>query len=216
MKLALPLLLLACAALPARAAGAVKLSGKKEEDVLRRFVTLDPRLRAKLDDAAQREEAFVAENRDSDLRDAISDQGPDSLKQALENASGDKRVQVLNRLPGVKPPVASACVTFADCGHPDLSVDVSDAGQLPDAIRGLVRPWMLLQSARGSAVVLTPAAGESGDAVLTATLKGVDAPPLVLNVTPHLLGGFQVWFDKPLELAALYGREREAALKIRR
>jgi len=69
---------------------------------------------------------------------------------------------------------------------------------------------MLLQQARGSSVEITPAT--TGDAVLTLKLKGLDAPPLTLNVSPRLLGGFKVWFDSPLVLASLYGRERDAAL----
>jgi hypothetical protein len=35
-------------------------------------------------------------------------------------------------------------------------------------------------------------------------------------VSPRLLGGFKVWFDEPLVLASVYGRERDAALKSRR
>ena len=53
----------------------------------------------------------------------------------------------------------------------------------------------------------------AGDAVLTINLKGVSAPPLVLNVSPHLLGGFSVWYENPEAAAALYAREREAVLK---
>ena len=103
------------------------------------------------------------------------------------------------------------CRTLGDCAVPELALDVADAARLPDSVRRLVRPWMLLQQARKSSVEITPAS--TGDAVLTLKLKGLDASPLTLNVSPRLMGGFKVWFDSPLVLASLYGRERDAALK---
>lgn len=202
MKLPLLLAALAVSAAPARAADKpLRLSGgPKAEDALRKFVSGNPKLKAKIDDAAKREEAFLAENRDTDLRDAVSDATPPS------------RAQLLEKLPGLKAPVAANCAALADCATPDLALDVPDAEQLPDALRSLVRPWMLLQAARGSAIALSPAS-DGGDAVLSVTLKGVQAAPMILNVSPRILGGFKVWFDQPLVLASIYGRERDAVLK---
>lgn len=217
MKYLLPLVLLAFA-LPASAADKpLRLTGgPKSEDALRRFLAADKRLKAKLDDAAAREEAFLAESRDSDLRDAVSDTNPiDELKRQLDSASGADRARALETLPGMKAPAAPSCATLADCATPELAADVNDAELLPDALRRLVRPWMLLQQARGSSAVLEPVEG-AGDATLTVTLKDSDAAPLTLNVSPRLLGGFKVWFDQPLVLASLYGRERDAALKSAR
>lgn len=184
-------------AAPARSIRLAK--GPKAEDVLRRFVERDPSLKARFDDAARREESFLAEVRDSDLRDSVADKsGPEELKLQL------------SRLPGMKAPLAPVCRSLGDCAVPDLALDVADSERLPDSVRRLVRPWMLLQQARGSSVEIT--AASTGDAVLTLTLKDLDAPPLTLNVSPRLLGGFKVWFDSPLVLASLYGRERDAAL----
>lgn len=215
MKLPLLLALLTVAAAPLRAAEKpLRLKGgPKSEDALRKFVSSDPRFKAKIDDAAKREEAFLAENRDSDLRDAVSEtSGPDAVRLQLEGVPVSDRARVLEQLPGLKAPVPSNCAALADCARPELAMDVASAEQLPDAVRGLVRPWMLLQQARRSEVVLSPVSGE-GDALLTVTLKGLDAAPLTLNVSPRILGGFKVWFDQPLLLASLYGRERDAALK---
>ena len=204
MKLSFLLAVLAVSAATARAADKpLRLAGgPKAEDALRKFVSADPRLKAKIDDAAKREEAFLIENRDSDLRDAVTDDRGD-------------RSALIGRLPGMQAPVASNCAALKDCGHPELALDVASAEQLPDALRSLVRPWMLLQAARGSEVVVAPAS-DAGDAVLSVTLKGVDAAPMILNVSPRILGGFKVWFDQPLALASLYGRERDAALKSSR
>ena len=175
--------------------------GPKAEDVLRRFIEQDARLKARL-----------AEARDSDLRDSIADKsGPEELKRRLAQASGARRESIIEQFPGMKAPAAPVCRSLGDCAVPELALDVADSARLPDSVRQLVRPWMLLQQARGSSVVITPA--QTGDAVLTLKLKGLDAAPLTLNVSPRLLGGFKVWFDSPLVLASLYGRERDAALK---
>jgi hypothetical protein len=103
----------------------------------------------------------------------------------------------------------------ASCPTPELALDVLDPAQLPDSVRRLVRPWLVLQQARGSALVLTPVDGP-GDAALSVKLKGLEPAPLIINVSPRLLGGFKVWVERPLYLAALYGREREAVLRSAR
>ena len=191
-------LLLACAA----SASPVRLSGgPKSEDKLRRFVETDARLKARLVDAARREEVFLAEARETDLRDAVSD------------INGfERRRAVLDALPGMKAASEPSCRTIVDCPSPELAVEVPDVERLPDALRRMVRPWMALQHARGSELVVTPVDGP-GDAALAVSLRDLDAQPLVLNVAPRLLGGFKVWFDRPFVLAALYGRERSAILR---
>jgi hypothetical protein len=205
MKLSFAVLLLAAAAAPVHAADKPLFltGGTQAEDALRRFVERDPKLKAKLDEASQREENLLAADRDPDLRDAVSD------------GSQLDRAALLRRLPGLKALAAPTCRALSECAAPELSVEVADASLLPDALRRLVRPWMLLQQARGSKVELTPAGGK-GDAALNVALKGLSSSPLTLNVTPNRPGGFKVWFDRPQELAELYVRERDAALKSTR
>ena len=208
------LLLSLVLAVPAAAAPApVRISGgKKAEDKLRRFIEQDAALKARLDEAARREEAYLAEARESDLRDAVSDvHTGDQLLTGLEKSVGEKRRDILSSLPGMKAPALPACHTVAACPTPELALDVADAGHLSDSVRRLVRPWMILQQARGSKIELTPVDGP-GDAALAVKLADLDAQPLILNVSPRLLGGFKVWFERPLFLAALYGRERDAVL----
>jgi hypothetical protein len=194
------LALLALLALPA--AAQVSLAGPKAEDRLRRFVSENAALRARLDDAARREEAFVADLRESALRDAFSG---DRLRRGF-----------VEGLPGMSKPAPGApCRSLSECAVPDLALAADDAATLPETVRRLVRPWLLLQQARGSRVDLTPVEGP-GDAALLVRLRDSDAAPLVVNVTPRLLGGFKVWLDRPFVLAALYDRERSAALSSRR
>jgi hypothetical protein len=193
MKLSLLLAAFAVAA-PVRAADKPLFltGGPKAEDSLRRFVERDPRLKARLDEASQIEESLLAADRDPDLHHAA----------------------LLQRLPGLKAPEAPTCRALSECANPELSVEVADAELLPDALRRLVRPWMLLQQARGSEVELIPVNG-TGEAALTVALKGLSSPPLTLNVTAKR-PGFKIWFDRPQELAALYVRERDAALQSTR
>jgi hypothetical protein len=214
----LPLLLLAaalCAPAFARAADKPLFlkGGPKAEDALRRFVERDPRLKAKLDDVAERADALAAASRDADLRDAVAaPRGPDELSRRLAKASGPERKVLLSGLPGLQAPAAPSCRSLSECAAPELSVSVADAALLPDALRRVVRPWMLLQQARGSSVELSPVDG-GGDAALKVGLKGLSGGPLTVDVTPAPAGGFRVSVERPQELAALYAREREAALK---
>jgi len=194
-------------------AGPVRLKGgAKAEEKLRRFVSQDAKLKARIQDAIKREEHFVAEARESDLRDAVSDTSVNDLHTNLEKTTGEKRKAILTSMPGMKAYGGPACATLAACVEPDMSIEVSDSGDVPDILRRMIRPWMTLQQERGSEIEVITAEG-AGDASLIVKLKGVDAPPLTLNVSPHLIGGFAVWFDQPEAAAALYAREREAVLK---
>jgi hypothetical protein len=211
----LPLLLAAALAAPSHAADKPLFltGGPKAEDSLRRFVERDPKLKAKLDAAAEREEALLAKDRDPDLRDAVAEMnGPDQLSRRVAAASPSERKILLEGLPGLLAPAAPNCPALSECAEPELSVSVTDASLLPDALRRLVRPWMLLQQARGSKIELRPAEG-TGDAALSVELKGLSVAPLTVDVTPSGASGFTVAFERPQEQAALYSRERDAALK---
>ena len=207
------LLVLSFVAAVAASAAPMKLKGgPKSEEKLRRFVEQDAKLAARIKDAIRREERFVAEARESDLRDAVSDTSINDLHASLEKTSGEKRKAILEAMPGMKAISGPACATLASCVEPEMSIEVADARTLSDSMRRMVRPWMALQQARGAELEITTAEGE-GDAALILKLKGVNAVPLRLNVSPHLIGGFAVWFDHPEAAAELYAREREIVLK---
>jgi len=203
-------------AAPSAFAGPLRLKGgTKSENKLRVFVSTDAKLKARIQDAIKREERFVAEARESDLRDAVSDSSLNDLHADLEKSTGEKRKTVLESMPGMKAYGGPACASLAACVEPDMTIEVSDASDVPDTLRRMIRPWMTLQQERGSEIEVVTAEGE-GDAALIVKLKGVDAAPLALNVSPHLLGGFSVWFDQPEAAAALYARERAAVLNAPR
>ena len=212
------LLLSAAAALPAFAANppVVHLFDEaRAEDKLRRFVESDQRLKTRLELTARREESYVSDMRDGNVRDALANRpNGDKLLTELETVTDDKRRDLLKHLPGMKtPPTPSSfCHTVADCPNPDLALDVADARALPESLRRLVRPWMVLQLARGSDADVSTLDGP-GDATVSVRLHDSKIEPLIVNVTPNLLGGFKVWFERPLVLAALYDREREAVLR---
>jgi hypothetical protein len=193
MRHALLLLLLASPALSGIRVGA----DAKSQDRLRRFVSADKGVKARLDDAKAREAAFRAEARETGLRDAVAD-------------APATREEMIAELPGMKVPPAGACATLASCATIELAEDVAHPELLSDAVRRMLRPWLLLQAARGRKADIETAGGH--DALLTVRLRGVDTAPLVLNVSPRLLGGFRVWFDEPFRLSAVYERERSEAL----
>lgn len=193
MRLALALVLLGS---PVLAASNISVgAGPKAEDKLRRYVAGDKALRARLDDALRREALFRTEARETGLKDAVAD-------------AAATREQMIAEMPGMKMPPAPTCASLIECHAPEFSAVVDDSALLPDAVRDMMRPWLLLQEARGQKTEVSSAS--TGDALMTVKLKGLDAPPLTLNVAPRLLGGFNVWFDEPARLTALYERERAA------
>ena len=208
-----PILLLTLLLASPAFAGPMRLKGgTKSENKLRLFVENDAKLKARIQDAIKREERFVAEARESDLRDAVSDASVNDLRSDAEKTTGEKRKALLESMPGMKAYGGPACASLAACVEPDMSIEVSNANDVPGILRRMIRPWMTLQQERGSEIEVVTAEG-AGDAALTVKLKGVDAAPPTLNVSPHLIGGFSVWFDHPEAAAALYAREREAVLK---
>ena len=209
----LSLLLVAVASVSSFAAPApLRLSGgAKAENKLRLFLEQDARLKARLEEASRRGSAFLSDSRETDLHDAVSDMSGDNLRLGLSQSQGERRKALLSALPGMKASSEPDCRTIVDCPSPDLALDAPDIQRLPDTLRRMVRPWMVLQQARGSKLEVSPTEGP-GDAALTMRLADLDAKPLVLNVAPQPLGGFKVWFDSPFVLAALYGRERAAVL----
>lgn len=187
------------------------------EESLRQFIEHNPKFQARLNAIAQREQALANQNRDADLKDAVADTpNPDAIRDRLAHAGAGDRSGLLATMPGFKTVSPSTCHALVDCANPDLATDVGEKELVTSAVRDLVRPWMLLQQARGKKLVLTPLADATDDGVLSMKLKGIDAPLVQLNVTPRPLGGFKIWFDQPLVLASIYGRERGAILKTPR
>jgi|GEM_PF-3925479 len=198
MKIALLLGLVALAA-PSMAANSVRLNGKpQDEAALLRFLSENPRVKARLDAAIRQEAALKPLAEETDLRDAVADR-----TGALDHGAGR----------GV--PAPSSCRTLSDCAAPELATEAATAAELPQSIARIVRPWVLLQQARGGSLAVAPAAAP-GDAALVLTPRGLRTAPLTVHVTARPLGGFDVWLERPFELAAVYGDARGAALEPRR
>ena len=90
-----PILLLTLLLASPAFAGPMRLKGgTKSENKLRLFVENDAKLKARLQDAIKREERFVAEARESDLRDAVSDTSVNDLHANLEKSTGEKRKKI--------------------------------------------------------------------------------------------------------------------------
>lgn len=191
MKALIAILCAAAVAAPAFAAEKpLTLAGRpQDEAAFESFLRESPSLNARLESAIQQEAAQPPIAEETDLRDAISDSPP----------------------PSAKIPAPSACKTLADCAAPELEIDADSARELHDSILRLVRPWILLQQARGKSVKIAAADG-AGDAALVVTPKGLRAAALTVHVTARPVGGFKVWLEDPLMLAWVYGDARGAVL----
>lgn len=146
---------------------------------------------------------------DPDLRDAVSDSP--SFHDRIQVAEGRKRQAMLSAMPGLKVPEAPVCGQLKDCVLPPLTAEVDDAEHLRLAIRSLIRPWLLLQQARGGSLALEAASGE-GERIMTFSISELALRNVGVNVTAKPEGGYHVWLDQALVLSEIYDQQRQAAL----
>jgi hypothetical protein len=165
------------------------IGGPHDEAELQAFLSESPALKARLEGAIRQEASQPPIAEETDLRDAVADVPA----------------------PSAKAPAPSACRTLADCAAPELEIDAPTAREIPGSIGRLVRPWMLLQKARGATLWIAAADGP-GDAALVMNPQGLRSAALKVHVTARSVGGFKIWLEDPLVLAWEYGDARGAVL----
>lgn len=182
---------------------------REAEYRLRAWLELDDTLQAKL---GQLEAQHAAPFADPGLRDSVSDApSAGDLRRRIEQAQTDKRRQLAARLPGMSAPDIRGCPTLGDCAQPPLALDVDDPEHLRAALRALLRPWMLLAQARGRKLRVEPSEKADQLVRLESPALGVKDAAVLVRARPE--GGYHLWLDRAFELAAVYGRERDAALR---
>lgn len=194
-------------AVPAKLSISARQSAKADIR-LRSWMQTQPGISKGLAAAIEREAAWRPAM-DPDLRDAVSDSPP--LHDRIQVAEGKKRQSLLSALPGLKVPEAPTCADLKDCPLPPLAVDVDDSEHLRLAIRSLIRPWLLLQQARGGPLALEAAGGE-GEKILSFSIPELSLKDVGVNITAKPEGGYHIWLDQALVLSSVYGQQRDAVL----
>lgn len=190
-------------------AAGVAISPRAGEDRLRAWLETDVSLSRRL--AAIEDSPVSPAAFDPDLRDSVSD-APSlgDLRRRIEESEADKRRALASKLPGMDEPSFETCLTLGECAQPPLSVEVADRAHLRAAARSLIRPWLLLQKARGGWVKVEAARKNGQLVIMSLPELGRKA---AIKVEPKTGGGYRVWFDDGLALAHLFGIERDAALR---
>ena len=178
---------------------------------LKDWMRQQPALKKKLA-ALAREARRIEAERPSDLRDAPSSiPSAEALRSRLEAAAPAERQALLERLPGLKADPLQACARLETCSSAPLSFDVERSAQVGPAVWALIRPWMLLQQARGFELgVLVDE--EKGDRLLKLELEGEPRLALSLHAEAAPEGGFRLWLDGAPEAADWFARTRLAVL----
>jgi hypothetical protein len=190
-------------------AAGIAISPRAGEDRLRAWLETDVSLSRRLaavEDAPTGPIAY-----DPELRDSVSD-APSlgDLRRRIEESETNKRRALAAKLPGMDEPNFATCLTLGECAQPPLTVEVDDRAHLRAATRALIRPWLLLQKARGGWVKIEAARKDGQLVIMSLPELG---RKVAIKVEPKIGGGYRVWFEDGLALAHLFGVERDAALR---
>jgi len=130
-------------------------------------------------DLAAVKQSIIGKQDKSDLHDALTDgPRPDldlvKLHEGLAQDPNAKRHADVEKLPGMRPKPFENCQTLRTCSEVPMSVSLTnfETGAVEDAIASLIRPWVVLQKARGEPLRIIPAADKSGR-LMKVSLAGV-------------------------------------------
>lgn len=145
----------------------------------------------------------------ADLKDAVASPAA-GLRGDIAKAEGRERQKLADRLPGMSADPFNSCRALETC-RARTSFHVESEGLVSDAVAGLVRPWIIVEKARSSALSFEPAK-DAGDKILDLTVPTAPAAGLAVRVAPVASGGFDVWLTGKADPAELFKKERAAAL----
>jgi hypothetical protein len=173
----------------------------KAEKKLSRWLTGEKTVRKRI--ARLQTQTAAAGTADYALPTALTDR---DLKDAVTDAQASAGKA---REPGGSRPIG--CRDFSDCRMPTLELDTQSGDRLEPAILAMLRPWLLLAEFRGQHLVLTCARESAGPELFSMSIPSFDLVDVRLNVEARPGGGTHVWFDRGLELAEIYSRQRGAS-----
>ena len=145
----------------------------------------------------------------SDLKDAVAAPQPE-IRDDILRAQGDQRQRLAEHLPGMAPEPFDYCRNLEQCTQARTSFHVDDESSVRDAVAGLVRPWIILEKARGNALDFEPA--EDGQKILDLKMKSLPDAGLGVNVEHVSTGGYDVWLTGKSNPGDLFRHTRDAVL----
>jgi hypothetical protein len=137
-----------------------------------------------------------------DLKDALA-------PKRLEGMDPSDKRALIERLPGMAQEVFLSCRTLESCPKAPSSFFVRREELVGNAAAALIRPWMLLQKARGRELSLS--AGTKGE-LARFSVAGLPKTRLGIVSQPAPGGGYVVRLRGPKDPSAVYESERFSAL----
>jgi hypothetical protein len=145
----------------------------------------------------------------SDLKDAVAAPAPE-IREDILRADGSKRQRLADRLPGMAPEPFDICRNLEQCTQARTSFHVDEESMVRDAVAALVRPWIILEKARGNALDFAPAQG--GEKILDLKVKSLPDAALSVHVEAVSTGGYDVWLTGSSNPGDLFRHSRDAVL----
>lgn len=148
----------------------------------------------------------------SDLKDAVASPAPPpEIRDDILRAQGAQRQQLAERLPGMAAEPFDFCRDLEHCTRARTSFHVDDESLVRDAVAAVVRPWIILEKARGDALAFEPVEG-AGDKILDLKLKSLPNAALGVHVEPVSTGGYDVWLTGSSNPGDLFRHARQDVL----
>ncbi|MBI4387246.1 MAG: hypothetical protein HY551_07675 [Elusimicrobia bacterium] len=184
--------------------------GRSDELQLRSWLKSHSKVRRKLASVV-RDATAAGHDIPQDLRDAPGPANVQSLKERIEQAEPIERRMLLERLPGMRAAAFDACRSLSTCARAPSLLHVENPSLVDDAVVALIRPWMILQNARGKELRIVSSAG-AGEQLVRLKLGGLEKAVLEVHASPTPMGGVNVWLYGRPDPSALFDQERRALL----
>ena len=125
-------------------------------------------------------------------------------------ASAGRRL--MERLPGMAPKPFASCRVLEGCAEAPLAFHIEKGEHVPETVAALVRPWVLLQKARGKELIFNFAPG-AGDRLMNMNLEGLPQASFAVHISAPLTGGCEVSLRGRPDPSRLFDEQRRAVLE---
>lgn len=189
-------------------------SDRAADNHLTAWLDSQSQLSRKLSVSAKKAKKWRDAARNSGLKDSIASRT--AAGRSVGGADAPRRARpLMERLPGMGPEPFASCRMMEGCTEAPYGFFVEKEEDVSRAVAALVRPWVLLQQARGQELLLDLAPGP-GERIINLKMAGLPQASLQVYVGARLTGGYEVTLRGRPEPGELFAEQRRLVLAAAR